>query len=132
MIAGEAPPQLSAVQDLMLQTVELARPERSGEDRAVGRTGIDTPGEMEQPLSRLLLQLAPQLIRPLEQRDVAGMFSVGQPDDAGESVGGSVLVQQIEALQAQYLESPSGEMVERGAPHPAETHDDDVVGDQKL
>src|SRR3954468_1105297 len=60
------------------------------------------------------------------------MFGVGQPNDAGESVRGAVLVQQVEALQAQYLEPPSGEMVERGAPHPAETHDDDVVGDQKL
>ena len=55
------------------------------------------------------------------------MLPIGQADDAGESVGGAVLVQQVEALEAEHPEAPAGEMEQRGAAHPAEADHDDIV-----
>jgi hypothetical protein len=126
-VSGEAAMQRRAVHHFVRQAVQLARPEGAPEHHAAGRPSIDAPGDVEEPLARQRLQLAPQLVRPPEKRDVGRMFPVGEPDDAGEPVRGAVLVDQVEALQSQHPKAPAREVIERGAPHAAEAEDDDVV-----
>jgi hypothetical protein len=38
-----------------------------------------------------------------------------------------VLVEEVEALEAEHALAAAREMVERGAPHPSDSDDDDVV-----
>ena len=119
--------QLGAVHHLVRQPVVLARLERAVEDGAALGARVHAAGDVEQLLARERLELAPQLVRPPQQRDVGGMLPVGQPDDPGEPVRRAVLVQQVEALQAQHAEAAAREMEQRGAAHPAEAENDDVV-----
>ena len=121
--------QLGAVHDLVGQAVELARPERALEDRAAfGGPASTLPVMCSSCSSGQTLELAPQLVGPPQQRHVGGMLPVGEPDDSGESVGGAVLVDQVEALQPEHSEAPAGEVVQRRTPHPSQTQHDHVVG----
>jgi hypothetical protein len=36
------------------------------------------------------------------------MLPIGEPDDSGESVGGAILVDQVEALEAEHPETSAG------------------------
>ena len=74
------------------------------------RPGVDAAGDIEQLLARFRLQLPPELIGSAKQRHVGGMLPVGQPNDAGEAVGGAVFVHQIEALEAEHPNASVGEM----------------------
>ena len=77
------------------------------------------------PASRL--ELAPQLVRAAEQRHVVGVLEVREPDDPREPVRGALLVEQVEALEPEDALAAAGEVVERRAPHSADSDDDDVV-----
>ena len=55
------------------------------------------------------------------------MLPVGKADDAGESMGGAVLMDQVEALESEHSKAPAREVEERGAPHPAEAEHDHVI-----
>jgi hypothetical protein len=67
----------------------------------------------------------------VQQGYIAGMFPVGEPDDPGESVVGPVLVEEPVALETERPETAAGEMVKRGAAHPAQSDHDHIVGAQK-
>ena len=55
------------------------------------------------------------------------MLEVGEADDPREAVRRAVLVQEVEALETEHALPAPGEVVERCAPHPADSDDDDVV-----
>ncbi len=61
------------------------------------------------------------------QRHVVRMLEVGEPDDAGEPVRRALVVEHVEALEPEHALPAAGEVVERRAPHSADTDDDDVV-----
>ena len=82
---------------------------------------------MEELLARLGLELAPELVRAAEERHVVGMLEVREADDPGEPVRGAALVKQVEALESEDAPAATREVVERCAPHPADSDDDDVV-----
>ena len=88
---------------------------------------LDDPGDVEELLAGLGLELAPQLVGAPQQRHVVGVLEVGEPDDPRQPVRRAVLVEQVEALEPEDALSAPGEVVERGASHPADSDDDDVV-----
>src|SRR6185437_5204351 len=98
-VSWEPPMQLGAVNHFMPKSVEQARLQGSRKDLPFRRTRIDAPGDEQQLLVGLSLQLPPELVRSLEQRDVARVLGIGQPDDSGESVGGAMRVDQIKSFQ---------------------------------
>src|SRR5262245_29909934 len=86
-IPGETPVQLCAVHDLVRQVVQLARPERPPENGAALWARIYASRDVEEPLACETLELAPQLVGTAEQRHIAWVLPVGEPDDSGEAVG---------------------------------------------
>ena len=82
---------------------------------------------MEELFAGLGLELAPQLVGSPEQRHVVGVLEVGEPDDPRQAVRRAVLVEQVEALEPEDALSAPGEVIERGASHPADSDHDDVV-----
>ena len=73
------------------------------------------------------LELAPQLVRAAEERHVVGVLEVREPDDPRQPVRGALLVEQVETLEPEDALAAAGEVVERSAPHSADSDDDDVV-----
>ena len=88
---------------------------------------LDDAGDVQELLARLGLELAPELVRAPQQRHVVGMLEVREADDPREPVRRAVLVQEVEALEPEHALPAAGEVVERRAPHPADSDDDDVV-----
>ena len=82
---------------------------------------------MQQPLPRLLLELAPERVSSAQQGDVGRMLVVRHADDAGAAVVGAAIVRHGEPLEAEHAEAAAGEVVQRGAAHRAEADHDDVV-----
>ena len=124
--------QLAPVHHLVGEPMQLAGLEGPAEDGPVRRTRVHAAGDIQEALAGQTLQLPPQLIGAVEQGYVGGVLPVGQPDDAGESVGGAILVKHIEALEAEHPEASAGEMEQCRTAHPAQTEDDDIVRGQKL
>ena len=127
MVAGVAPSELGAGQNLVRQVVELAGLPGALEDPGVLRAGIDGVGDVQEPLAGLALDLTPQLVGAPEEQHVGGMLVVGEADDAGVAVGGAHRVRDAEPLEAEHPLAAPGEVVGGGAAHPAHADDDGVV-----
>ena len=123
-IGREAPRDLSPVELLVRDVVLVARSERAVVD-ALAR--FENPRDGEELLPGLVLELAPQLVRAAQERHVVRMLEVPEPDDPRQSVGRAVLVQHVEAFEPEHAAAPPSEVVERCAPHPADSDHDRVV-----
>ena len=123
-VGREAPRHLGAAQHLVLEVVLGARAENAVEDAVAA---LDDSGDVQELLARLGLELAPQLVRAAQERHVVGVLEVREPDDACQSVRRAVLVEQVETLETEHVLAAASEVVERRAPHSADSDDDDVV-----
>ena len=85
------------------------------------------PVILEELLACFGLELAPQLVRAAQKRHVVRVLEVREADDAREPVRRALLVEQVEALEPEHALAAAGEVVERSAPHSADSDDDDVV-----
>ena len=101
--------------------------ERPLEDPRVGGAGVDGADLVEQPLAADALDLLPQLVGALEQHDVGGVLVVGQADDARVAVRRTLVVRDVELLDAQHALPALGQLVAGGAAHPAHADDDGVI-----
>ncbi len=91
-VPGVAPAQLRRIEDLDLEAM-LRRSRLRGHDRlGVGRTDHQQPGQREQLLLRLGLQLAPHAERLFQQRHVPGTFEVSGARHARLAVRGPEVV----------------------------------------
>ena len=130
-VPWKAPMQLGTVHHLVREAVQFARFERALEDRTVLGARIHAAGDVKETLAGEAFELAPQLVRAPQERHVRGMLPIGEPDDAGEPVGGAVLMHEVEALEAEHPQAPAGEMEQRRAAHPSETQHDHIVTGQR-
>ena len=108
----------------MLEVVLGARAENAVEDALAA---LDDSGDVQELLAGLGLELAPQLVRTAKERHVVGVLEVRESDDPREPVRRAVLVEQVEPLEPEDALPAAGEVVERRAPHSADSDDDDVV-----
>ena len=69
-VPWKAPMQLGAVHHLVGEAVQFARFERALEDRAVPGAGIHAAGDVKETLAGEAFELAPQLVRAPQERDV--------------------------------------------------------------
>ena len=99
-VAGKTPVHLRSVDHLVLEPVLDAGAHRALEDEAVRRSRVHRPGDVQKPLARRRLELAPELVGTPEQRYVARVLVVGEPDDSRDSVRRALLVRHPEALDA--------------------------------
>ena len=124
---GIASPELRVVDELVGETVRSRAGERSRHELAVGRPHIQTAGLREQRLSTVALELAPQLPRALEERHVARMFVVREPDDARQAAERRERLAAREAIESENALPALREAIRRGAAVGAETGNDRVV-----
>ena len=82
---------------------------------------------MQHVLTGLLLQFPPQGESATQQRDVAGVFEVGQTNDSRETVRGSAIVAGLELLDGNHRESALREVIGDSASHAANPKDDNVI-----
>ena len=115
---------LAAVEHLVWEVVLGARAEYAFEDPVAA---LDRTRHVEELLSGLVLELAPELVRAPEQGHVVRVLEVREADDPREAVGRALVVEDVEALEPEHALSAAGEVVERRASHPADSDDDDVV-----
>jgi hypothetical protein len=123
-IGGEAPSDLASVDRLVGQVVLEAGSQRSLVDPPAA---LDDPGDVQELLARLPLQLAPELVRAAQERHVVGVLEVPEPDDPRDAVGRAELVRDVEALEPEHAPAAPREVVGGRASHPADADDDHVV-----
>ena len=73
------------------------------------------------------LELAPELIGAPDEGHVRRVLEVGEPDDPRDPVRGAELVRDVEPLDTEHALPAAREVIQRRAPHPADSDDDDVV-----
>ena len=123
-IGREATRHLGAAQHLVLEVVLGARAENAVEDAVAA---LDDSGDAQELLAGFGLELAPQLVRAAKERHVVGVLEVREADDPRQPVRRALLVEQVEPLEPEDALAAAGEVVERSAPHSADSDDDDVV-----
>jgi hypothetical protein len=126
-VRREAAAQLAPIEHLVRDVVQLGRLERPAEHRSVLGTALDRARDDEEPLAGIGLEVAPELVRPPEERHVRRMLVVRQPDDPRQPVRGAELMQQVELLQSKHALAATRQVIGRCGPHPAQADDDDVV-----
>ena len=126
-IAGKAFRQRVRVDHFMRQIVDRAGSKSAANHRALSQSRVDAAGDDEKPLTGNGLELAPQRVRPPQQRHVIRMFRISEPDDPAASVRRTELVSNAELLEAKDTRTAAGEMEQRCAAHPAQADDDRVV-----
>src|SRR5215207_2240951 len=132
VVAGVAPPELSAGQYLVREVVELAGLPRALEDPGFLGAGIYGARDVQELLARLVLDLTPQLVGAPEEQHVGGVFVVGQADDARVPMGRAHRMRYSEPLQAEHPPASLLKVVGGGATHPPYADDDGVVATRVL
>ncbi len=121
---GEPARGLGSVDLLVREPVLDARANGALEDP---RAALERARDEEQLLAGVGLELPPELVRAEDERHVARVLEVRLADDPGEPVRRAALVRNLEALEPEHALPAAGEVVERRAPHAADSDDDDVV-----
>ena len=82
-VRGKAPRHLTTIQNLVRDVVVGA-----GAQHAFANplAALDDPRHMKELLVGLRLELAPELVRPAEERDVVRVLEIGEPDDPRQAV----------------------------------------------
>src|SRR5687768_7264483 len=88
--------------------------------------GVEAARDEKQLLARLSLGLAPELVGAAEQRDVARMLEIGDPDDPVPSVRRPHHVPEIEPLEPEDALSSAGELPQGRRTHGADADDDRI------
>ena len=70
----------------MVEVMFLGAEFCSSDQHSIRRPDQDTAGLHKQSSAGFLFQLGPQLVGPLNQRDVKRMLEIGLPDDARQTV----------------------------------------------
>ncbi len=126
-VPGESGSEGLRVQHLVVETVDPARLQRAAEHLTRLGAGVHGPGDMDQILPGLGLQVVPQLESPPHQGDVGGVLVVGETEYPVHPVRRAVLVGDVVLLQSQHPAAASCEVMEGGAPHRPHADDDHVV-----
>src|SRR5207244_4360936 len=112
---------------LVRKPVLLRTPQRSRDDHAVPRTDHQSANDFHQRFPADTLQLAPQLVRPLNEGDVQRVLEVRLPYDATVPVRGTHRVFWPELLESKRSHAAPGEVKEGRATHSAKSDDNHIV-----
>jgi len=85
-ITGKSAPECRCIQDFMRQVMKCAGLHSAPDRRAVCGTGINPARDDEKPLSGEVLELPPQLVGTPQERDVAGVLGISEPDDSAHAM----------------------------------------------
>src|SRR5450756_2293139 len=96
---GESLMNLCRSQSFVREIVLACAPQRAGNDHSITRADHEPASDLHQRRSARLLQLAPQLVRALDQRHVKRMLEVGLANDAAVPVRGPQRVPRSKLLQ---------------------------------
>ena len=108
------------------QAVSFDALEHAADGRMVLRTEVQATDAFEEPPSRARFELAPEDVRPREQRHVARVLGVRLADDARLAGGAPAEARHVVLFHPDDRGSSCGEMRERGRPHTAHAEDEDV------
>src|SRR5690606_20040641 len=84
-------------------------------------------GAIEELFAGNALDLFPQLVRPLKERNVRRVLIVGEPDDARIAVGRTEIMGHVKPLDAQDALVAAGKLVASGAAHAPDADDDGII-----
>jgi hypothetical protein len=107
---GEPFVNLRRSQDFMRELVLARAPQRARDYHSVARADHESTGDLHQRCPTRLLQLAPQFMRSLDQRDVQRMLEVRLANDAAVTVRGAELVSLRELLESENAKTSAREM----------------------
>lgn len=102
--------------------------EGSGDGLACRETTEDQAVFVVERLSGPLLQVGPQRVSPLQQRDVIGMFPRSEPDDAGLAMRTATVMHEGELFETHHATTATGEVLTGSTPHPPDTQHNHIVG----
>src|SRR5262245_16273574 len=118
--------QRGAIERLVRKVEPAAGFQRPANWTAVGRTGIDASGCDQQHLSRELFELTPELVRAAEERDVCGIFPIGETNDPGQAVRRAEFVRDFELLEPENAKPSPRKVKQSRASHAADAEHDRV------
>ena len=101
--------------------------QRAAHDSPVLGPGRERADDLEQPLARPRLELAPELVGAAKQADVSRLLVVGKADDPRLAVHRAAVVHEPELLEAEHPLTPPGEVKGGRGAHRADADDDRVV-----
>ena len=100
--------------------------ERARHELSVARSDHQTADLVQQRLARPNLELAPEIVRAAQDRDIHRMLEVRFANDPAVAVRRSERVPWRPAIQAQHSAAAKREVARRRAPHRAEADNDCV------
>jgi hypothetical protein len=83
-------------------------------------------GGQQQRLSRIVLELAPEFVGALHQRNVSRVLEVDLANEAGAAMAGALVVRWGEPFEPQDALATPGQVIGSGTAHAAEPDDDHV------
>src|SRR5688500_10384668 len=98
----KASPQVRVVEELVLEIVRARTRDCPRYELTVWPSHVQATGLREQGRTALALELAPEVPRAFEQRDVARVLVVGEPDDPREPAERRGRVSAREAIEAEH------------------------------
>ncbi|MNR29210.1 hypothetical protein D3C85_1465840 [compost metagenome] len=81
----------------------------------------------EQRLTRLLLQLIPQLMSTDRHVNISGTSMISMPDQAGIPMVAPLLMRRIECINKEGIHTAFGQMGPCAHPHGPRAYDNDIV-----
>ena len=102
------------------------RLERTGDHGAVARPRHHEPGFHQQLAACAGFEVAPQLVGPLQERHVVGVFEVGEPDEPRLAVRAALVVGDGKAVEAEHTLAARCEVTGGSTADAAEANDDNV------
>src|SRR5689334_8162958 len=101
--------------------------QRSDYNAPVTRTNHQPAVDRHQRSAARCLEVAPQLVSPLHERDVQWVLEVRLAYDPAVAVRRPAVVIRFEFFEAEHPHATASEMEECGASHAAKAHDDYIV-----
>ncbi len=117
---------LRAAQDAIGEMMLSHGLQRAFQQLAGPDASADASGGNQQLFAGHVLQLVPELVGPIEQRNVGWVLMVGEADHAADAVGRAHLVGYVVLFQAQHLPATPGQVINGGTPHAADSDNDGV------
>src|SRR5690348_14501800 len=102
-------------------------PDRTGDEHAAPLSDHQSASLMKQSMRGATLEIGPELVGALDQRDVMWMLVVRLADDSRQPVGRSQVMGWSEAIEARDANAALCQVIQRGAPHRPKA-DDDYIG----
>ena len=115
------------VQNFVRQGVFSGAPQRARHDHPILRADHQSAGDLHQRCAARVLQLAPQLVRALNERDIQRVLEISLPNDPAVTMRRTQRVPGSELLETEHPHPSAREMKQCSAPHRAEADHDDFV-----